>query len=251
MDFLQKLISKEFYLPLNVYRSLAFTLAEVLIVLGIVGIVAELTISTLVANTQKQIYVTSFKKAYTNWNQALVQMAADAGCIGDLSCFFDSSDLKTMGDKIVAYFRVAKNCDTTKHGCWADINSQYIDGSAPSSGNDSTGLYYSFITADGMAINLYDAYQGCSNASNGLLKKGCMSIVRIDVNGLKKPNVQGRDIFTLTIDNTLGPVLYPYGGTKLNAWQNNLCNYGYNGGTDKSGSSCAGRIIDQGWQMNY
>jgi len=41
-----------------------FTLAEVLITLGIIGVVASLTIPTLMANYQKVQYVTGLKRAY-------------------------------------------------------------------------------------------------------------------------------------------------------------------------------------------
>jgi len=229
----------------------AFTLAEVLIVLGIIGVVAEYTIPTLVANTQKQIYVTGFQKAYSNWNQALVQMANDGGCIGDLSCFFDSNDLKTMGDKIAKYFKVVKNCDTTTSGCFSDTVALNFDGTNKTSGYDGTG-YYRFITADGMAIQLAIPYLGCGTPSGGPLTKMCMSAVFIDVNGLKKPNAFGRDIFRFVIDNTNGPALYPVGGAKYIYWKSNhYCDYGYNGGTDKQGFYCPGRIIDEGWQMSY
>jgi len=218
-------------------------------VLGIIGVVAEYTIPTLVANTQKQIYVTSLQKAYSNWNQALVQMAADGGCIGDLSCFFDSNDLKTMGDKIAKYFKVVKNCDTTTTGCFPNTIARSFDGSDTASGYDGSN-YYRFITADGMAVRFYTPSLGCS-ATSGSLTKVCITWVNIDVNGFKKPNALGRDIFQFVIDNTSGPALYPTGGAKYAYWKTGLCNYGYNGGTDKEGYYCTGRIIDEGWQMNY
>ena len=51
-----------------------FTLAEVLITLGIIGIVAALTIPTLIAKHQKQVFATQLKKSYSSIGQAL-QMA--------------------------------------------------------------------------------------------------------------------------------------------------------------------------------
>ena len=60
----------------------AFTLAEVLITLGIIGVVAAITIPTLMANYQKAQYVTALKKAYSQINQVLVKIADDRGCPG-------------------------------------------------------------------------------------------------------------------------------------------------------------------------
>ncbi|MFA7659178.1 MAG: prepilin-type N-terminal cleavage/methylation domain-containing protein [Candidatus Gastranaerophilaceae bacterium] len=227
----------------------AFTLAEVLITLGIIGVVAGLMIPGVIAESQKAGYVAGARKAYSLWNQALIQMAADGGCIGDLSCFFDSADTKTMGDKIAAYFNVAKNCDTTTTGCFSDTIALNFDGSSTVSGKD--GGSYRFITADGMSVRLVSPYSGCSGSA-GSLTKICMYYVYIDINGLKKPNAFGRDIFFFMIDNTNGPALYPWGGAKYAPWKTNkYCDYGYNNGTNKQGMYCIGRIIDEGWQMNY
>ncbi|MFA7659375.1 MAG: type II secretion system protein, partial [Candidatus Gastranaerophilaceae bacterium] len=212
----------------------AFTLAEVLIVLGIIGVVAAYTISGLIANSQKAGYVAGAKSAYSKWNQALIQMAADGGCIGDLSCFFDSADLKTMGDKIAGYFNVAKNCATTTTGCFPNTIAFNFDGSDTHSGYDNAS-YYRFITADGMSVSLTTLSLGCSGSASSLTKV-CMSDVTIDVNGLKKPNALGRDIFYFAIDNDNGPALYPVGGAKYWLWKAyHYCDYGYNGGTSKFG----------------
>ncbi|MFA7658579.1 MAG: hypothetical protein WCY19_04030, partial [Candidatus Gastranaerophilaceae bacterium] len=112
--------------------------------------------------------------------------------------------------------------------------------------------YYRFITADGMAVALRAPYLGCSSSSGGDLTKMCMYYFYIDVNGLKKPNAFGRDIYYFKIDNTNGPALYPVGGAKYAPWKaNKRCDYGYEGGTNKQGMYCVARIIDEGWQMNY
>lgn len=106
-----------------------FTLAEVLITLGIIGIVAALTIPTLIANFSKNPVRNRAKKSLFYLSQALEQMAVDGGTPGDLSSFFASADLKTIeGDKIVPYFNVAKNCAITTLGCFPDIMANNFDG---------------------------------------------------------------------------------------------------------------------------
>ena len=57
----------------------AFTLAEVLITLVIIGVIAALTVPTLIQNTQKQEYVTALKKAYSTLSQATQQIIAENG----------------------------------------------------------------------------------------------------------------------------------------------------------------------------
>ena len=58
-------------------RSNAFTLAEVLITLGIIGIVAAMTIPTLIQNYQKRAYVAGLQKAYAQLAQAFKLAMAD------------------------------------------------------------------------------------------------------------------------------------------------------------------------------
>ena len=52
-------------------RRVAFTLAEVLITLGIIGIVATMTIPTLLANYQKKVTATRLKTSYSKMMQVL------------------------------------------------------------------------------------------------------------------------------------------------------------------------------------
>lgn len=56
-----------------------FTLSEVLITLGIIGVVAALTIPTLVANYRKKVVVSKVKKAYSTLQQAVKLSEADNG----------------------------------------------------------------------------------------------------------------------------------------------------------------------------
>lgn len=60
-------------------RNPAFTLAEILIVLGIIGIIAALTIPTLIENVQKDVTVTKLKKSYTVLYQAVKLSEVDNG----------------------------------------------------------------------------------------------------------------------------------------------------------------------------
>lgn len=231
-----------------------FTLAEVLITLGIIGVVAALTIPTLINNYQKTQYVTQLKKSYAQFNQVLKQMAADNGCIGNLKCtgFFDSgTDNDSLGDEIVKYIKVVKNC-RSETGCVANNVSSAYDGSDARADWDDGGGY-SFISADGTSYTIYNASNDCGtgstrNVTNDLAQY-CGDLV-IDVNGpTKGPNNEGRDIFTFYIANGNGPIIYPSGGVDEVWWWNG--NTKYCADDDKTGQSCTGRIIEEGWQMNY
>ena len=55
----------------------AFTLAEVLVTLGIIGVVSAMTVPTLMQNYQRKSYVTQLHKVYNELSQALVQYQND------------------------------------------------------------------------------------------------------------------------------------------------------------------------------
>lgn len=57
----------------------AFTLAEVLITLGIIGVVAAMTLPTLIQNHQKQTYVAGLQKAMSTTSNMFKKMQADEG----------------------------------------------------------------------------------------------------------------------------------------------------------------------------
>lgn len=59
----------------------AFTLAEVLVTLGIIGVVAAITMPTLIDNHQKKVAATRLEKFYSMMSQAVYQWVGDTGFI--------------------------------------------------------------------------------------------------------------------------------------------------------------------------
>lgn len=241
----------------------AFTLAEVLITLGIIGVVAALTIPTLVANYQKTQYATQLKKFYATFNQALKQYTADNSCPDDLLCtglFENTADpdyQNTTGDALVKYFKVSKN--GRAGGCYPAFEARTIHTKYDLSDAGSIGCPggYQFITIDGIYVQ-FSSFSTCLDAGSarhitGQMNQRC-GVVDIDLNGVKPPNAWGRDIFRFNITNGKGASLYPAGGIddshdtpwRTDAGTPQEC---YSGNT--SGMNCAGRIMEDGWQMNY
>ena len=56
------------------FRKKGFTLAEVLITLGIIGMIAEMTIPTLMNNVGNQVFKVGLKKSYSVLSQATVDV---------------------------------------------------------------------------------------------------------------------------------------------------------------------------------
>ncbi|MCK7488699.1 MAG: type II secretion system GspH family protein [Bacillus subtilis] len=261
-------------------KSLGFTLAELLITLTIIGIVATLTIPALQRAYEKQQIVTSLQTVVTTGNAALKKMAADKGCIDDLLCsgVFEHSGrtaaehTKDVGDELVKYFNVAKNCsNTTNMNCWAASYNYNFDGSGSNTTNINTSnIYYKFIATNGMAYFIHlnsTCNNNWSNNKTGHLRQNCGSLF-VDINGPNKgPNYRGRDIFGFYISNGKGALLYPYGGSDALylmfmkfSWNqetpqvtDDLCSPKSDNpaATGRDGSYCTGRIMEKSWRVDY
>lgn len=239
-----------------------FTLAEVLITLGIIGVVAALTIPTLINNYQKKEYVTQLKKSYSQFTEALKLMSADMYCTNDLACtglfnYDTDEDRNNFGNEIVKYIKTVKNCTNLNgEGCMSNLVSSNIDGSGDRDTLDESGAFQ-FIATDGSSYRIDSVMAGnCKNDQSGGIENSKLTEVcatlTIDVNGpQKKPNNFGRDIFIFWITNKA--ILYPYGGKDdLSPWKDRTTGDILSCSSDiVDGNSCAGRIIEEGWQMNY
>lgn len=229
-------------------QSFAFTLAEVLITLGIIGIVAAMTIPTIINNSNKMKYITALKKSYTTWNQALAKMAVDSGTPEDITSLFTGTT-DSIGDNIASYFNVVQNCKSVvSAGCFTNKAILSYNGTGASWDLDGFA-YYKFITADGAAYMFLPISNCTTNESSNItgdLTKICATFY-VDVNGKKAPNTFGRDIFRFNLSNGRTPMLYPFGGVD----SNNATNKAYCHGANTTGFSCSSRIMEDGWQMEY
>lgn len=247
----------------------AFTLAEIIIVVGIIGIIAESTIPTLVSDFQKQTYAVQLKKTYSMINQAFAQYAADKGCIDDLQCtglFSDtiSNNILLWDEFVNNYFSVAKNCGiSTDQNCFTSVY-KVLSGSSTVNGPNLISAVYKILLKDGTSIGFMRGSDcaGLANISPSNQLYGICGNLSIDINGLKNPNKAGRDYFStnsFAITRHHGVVTY-YGnenyanatGMSLYYWKT-ATSSGYKCTTDAdaTGSACAARIIEEGWQMKY
>lgn len=238
-------------------KLVGFTLAEVLITLGIIGVVAAITIPVLISNSQKQQWTTQLQKTYTTLNHVLVHVANDYGCSDNLACtglFNSSSSLQILGDAVAAYYKVTQNCQlNANQGCFSNSVGPNYDGTGTRDTTYDSFAGYRFVTADGVSIIISGTFNNCSTNDGPTYLSQVCSLVFIDVNGLKGPNNYGRDIFKFFISNGKGPLLYPVGGSDCNisgtgcSWKNgDNCN-----SNNTSGVRCPGRIMEENWQMKY
>lgn len=170
-------------------KNLAFTLAEVLITLGIIGVVAALTMPTLITKHQKNVTVNSLKKFYSAVSQAKALSEVENGPFATWE--FNSEETKdSQRENFNKYFRPYLNIvDECKSTDQCNIPALKSDIS-----------YYNFyIMNNGTIFSLK-----CSNDKEG--KPGCYIIA--DINGNKGPNTYGKDIFFMNIYNRQGVVMF-------------------------------------------
>ena len=115
-----------------------FTLAEVLITLGIIGVVAALTIPTLISEYQDKQFKAAYKKAYADLNQVVLSSLA-YNEMPYRSTKYDTNATKAEFAIIKSGFKVAKQCDKDSfYECWAKGDT--VCGGACSTGNTDDGI---------------------------------------------------------------------------------------------------------------
>lgn len=234
-------------------KIVAFTLAETLMTLAIIGVVAAITIPTLINSYQKQQYVTQLKKVYAEMSQAVKQLKNDreVDSVSETGLLtWDDSDpdgiYQREGQFLKQYFKIAKDCGVEYPNASACFKPKYksADGSNEKP-FEELGKGYSVVTAGGTSISM--GYAGAPR-------------VIVDLNGLKGPNTGGRDIFVFSIyhdgsideiapDCTGGSGYFKCDGTTKE--QARKVNFEAVGITSPYGVGCFGKILNDGWKMDY
>lgn len=186
-------------------RYKAFTLAEVLITLGIIGVVAAMTIPSLLNKTNDSESKTAVKKTYSVLYQAYNLIKNDNG--GTVKGICTDGDLNCIRDLFAAKMQVIKKCDVGNNengGCWP-YHHYLGTGAVDVDYNDRAGM----VLNDGVSITFFSYHAACAETQEMISDTGkyCSQIV-ININGLKKPNMVGKDIFAFRMADT---TLAPYG----------------------------------------
>lgn len=215
-----------------------FTLAEILIALSIMGVIAALTIPMLSSNIVKKEVETSFLK--------VVSMLDNANML-----LMNEKDVSNMDDAI----GVEVGATGVKEGL------AYIKGVSEilnfkSGVNDKTVVYADYNYASNIlsfntdASDLYISDNGSlAMLSMGMDDYSDYYTILVDLNGpSKKPNALGRDLQAFSIDRSTGKV-YGFGskkgGAKPGAWVDNCKS------TVSGAETCAGSIMDNGGKITY
>ena len=224
-------------------KRFGFTLAEVLITLGIIGVVAALTLPTLIVNYQKKVAAKRLSQTYNQLYQAINHAQADYGDISGWDIGFDKSleednDLgKVFADKyILPYLQLSSP------SVRASLKDKGYSGYKSKDGRN----YFSDVSAPYIAelSNGVTLFFGMN--SNGTAYT--YPLIYVDINGPVKPNTLGRDFFGFELDAVNAMRLKPFGygvsrdgllsdcakNVSAEAWRNLYC---------------TGLIMSDGWEI--
>ena len=237
----------------NNKRKFAFTLAEVLVTLGIIGVVAVLTVPNVISSYQKKVYVAQLQKVYNQISNAVALLMVDEEVdnLNDTYLFCDDNNedvedcYQRTGDFIKKYFKISKDCGNANESKGICLFSGYykrLDGSFVD-GTDGDGNLW------GDCVSLSSGAVLCVYAppdSNSPLH------FDVDLNGIKGPNMWGRDAFTFDV-NYRGEIAesfraYP---NHLDPEVNSINDPDRCLGSNRYGGGCFTKIINDGWKMDY
>lgn len=218
-------------------KLLGFTLAEMLLAMSIVGIIAAITVPTLQTNHQRRAFTVGIEKAYAEFTQVMsIFMVKEF--VKDIPHSYlavssatpsDAEIENSAGKFLNKYFRVSQDIGTTNTAFasqYSSIEGTY--GPFPCKG-------YSVVTERGSAICMEPAVYNGGNFTNAK--------VYVDLNGTEEPNIGGRDLFIFEIDKDAN-VTYKFDPAQKNTYEEACKKSLY-------GDKCLEAIMSSGWKMEY
>lgn len=221
-----------------------FTLAEVLITLGIIGVVAAMTLPVITQKIDKQTTVAKLKKSFATMHELILLSEKDNGEVWEW----------TFEDNI--YDHAFNESDFFK---------KYFEPYIKKIGNygekSVSKEKYSLYTLDGNIINTIQSWAVLPDGSSfGLFNNagvdgnkpggGSYLWIFIDINGKNKPNMLGKDIFIAELVRKKRLIMWGDGVTRdrlINDTNGYSCKTGTQGGF--AGGFCGALIQADGWEI--
>lgn len=215
-------------------KKRGFTLAEVMIAMALIGVIASLTIPTFVSSSRNKANATKLGTIVTATENAFVSMIASEA-VQDLTetPFYSllSSDMASAMAELNKYLKITYG--------------------------NSNGQYAIVTTKNGATLNFnFETKNATEAAANsaGFSSLGSIGQVIIDVNGSAKPEKDGRDKFYFLVGDN--GTLYPAGGriyslidTSAKLWNTSDANYSCQNGSVTRG--CTARLMENSYEVDY
>lgn len=223
----------------------AFTLSEVLVTLGIIAVVAALTIPSIVSNYKNRVLGAQIEKVYGQISDAVRLITSDelttnfSKTTGGVAQTYSSGNCATGACYFLKnYFKVAKdNCKdaneaTGVESCLADtyFYKNPTTGAIGDAGNIKNHATYCIQTVSSATICI------AFNGANGV------STVFVDTNGRDEPNMVGYDAYLFDIRNNDGTLRdWKEDGAQCGTQSNSF------GFVADYAQGCLSKVIQNGW----
>ena len=219
-------------------KKIAFTLAETLITLGIIGIVAAMTIPNLITTHQQKVTSAKLRKAVSTLNQAIKMSESENG---EMETWDKSLSYEDFINKYFRpYIKISMTCyPMTKCG-YPKGNAQFKTLNGNSNWgytNANHGGRTPFIDMDGI-LYAFSFFLKGSEYQEGENDK----IIIIDVNASQPPNTFGKDVFFLYRIEEADSIV-PYGADLPQETIMQNCS------KTGPGNYCAALIKQNGWEF--
>ena len=227
----------------------AFTLAETLITLVIVGIIAAITVPMLIAKYIEQQTVSAVRNFYSDISQAYQNAVTENGSptTWDLN---HNSGIHIL-NILEPHLQLIKKCEGGH--CFPDVMYKSLNSNINFrniyTAYDTSSYVNSAILNNGTIFFIYTHDGECISKSGTInqLQNIC-GFIRADINGAKSPNQAGKDLFSFYFTkNAIIPI-----GTKFEDDTSNSMNSKCSIGSSdiSNGYSCAAWVIEKG-NMDY
>lgn len=247
-----------------VKKEQGFTLAEVLITLGVTGIIAAMTLPSLIANHRKQVTLTKVKQTYNILNNALERAKVDYDT--DVNNWYIPTEGTTLEKSMFFVEKYMKPYLQVLHYCGDKYNTLYckltpkrldgvssMEGIGPFSSNNGTAL----VLNNGVVV-----YVKVGPMTGGEVAAGNINRVWIifDIDGPKGFNKLGYDVFMIELGGielaqnknyaSINKFLpYGYDTSKKCDYYVSDINHACNPNSTYSGSMCLAYIVCNGWDF--
>ena len=225
-----------------------FTLSEVLVTLGIIGVISILTVPAVMKSYRKKVYVSKLKQTYSLITDATKAIMTDeqADSFYETSAGVSSNCTTASNQRGACYFlrtyfkTVKENCNVLSAD--TDAARAKLCVSVGSNKKPTDADAYTNLSG-GNAGSLAGQYcvqttSGAAICQNYRLKNGKANITfNIDINGPDKPNITGYDVFYFEVKTD---------GTLVDYDESNADNCGVS-----SSAGCFERIVRDGWKITY
>ena len=238
-------------------NKMGYTLAEILICIGIVGVLAALTIPRVVGNFDKKASGTSLGRTVQLLQDGMSNVIQEAQNNNDIGKAFSNlaaiqfRDIGLDGNEYIVdggnlFQNVRSFLNLTEDDTYITENIKTYTGDNPS--DDVINGYTAYKLAKTNSVVMYRDASGQADTSDN---NAIIASILIDTNGIKNPNRFGQDIFLFGLANN--GVLVPAGSQAYYDSEDINPQSVVNGCANAPGNgiSCAARVMADKWEIKY